>query len=66
MRVLIVLCWIVTLMATGVAALIALPVLMSSEASAPQQGAAGAMACAIAVIPYIFTRAIEGMGKNPA
>jgi hypothetical protein len=66
MRALIVICWIVTGLATLVAALIAVPVLLSGEASAPQQGAAGAMACALAIIPYVFTRAIEGMAGAKA
>jgi hypothetical protein len=54
-------CWFITLAGCGIGGLLALDMLLATDASAPQQGAAAAMACAFAVIPYVFTRAIEGM-----
>lgn len=66
MKAFLAICWVVTLLATLVATFLVLPALLSSSASAPQQGAAGAMACALCVIPYVFTRAVEGMGRSDA
>jgi hypothetical protein len=50
-------------LATAVAASFAVVVLLGTLATstgAPQQAAGAAVAVAVAVIPYVFTRAIEG------
>ena len=53
--------WIVTALSTGLAALITLITMLTSK-SAPQEAAGYAWACALAVIPYVFTRALEALG----
>jgi hypothetical protein len=60
MRTVIILLWLVTLLSTCVASFL-LFAAINAEA-APAQGAAAAVACGFAIIPYVFTRAIEGMG----
>jgi hypothetical protein len=53
-------CWVITAVAAALATLFF--VSGTAEANgAPQEAAAAAMALAIAVIPYVFTRCIEGM-----
>jgi hypothetical protein len=59
MRAFIVICWIVTLIGAVIGSISIIDALNAD--SAPKQGAAGALACAFAVVPYVFTRAIEGM-----
>lgn len=63
-RILIAFCWLVTLLAT-IAAVFVFVETLSLAKGAPQEAAGAAMAMTIAIIPYIFTRAIEGilMGK---
>jgi hypothetical protein len=55
-------CWGITAFATLPAA-ICLLATFSGSASAPQEAAGAAMACAIVIIPYVFTRAIEGLAQ---
>jgi hypothetical protein len=63
MRVLLILLWIVTIVSTCLGGITLIEAL-NAEA-APGQGAAAALACGFAVIPYVFTRAVEGMaGKQ--
>jgi len=52
--------WVITLIATCVA-LIDLGITISTSNGAPQQAAGAAIACATCIIPYVFTRAIEGI-----
>ena len=52
--------WIVTLICTVIAALIAFGTMFNAK-SAPQEAAGFAMALAFVVIPYVFTRAVEGL-----
>jgi hypothetical protein len=54
------LCWIVTFFAACAAALIVFDTLVKAQ-SAPQQAAGAALALAVAVIPYVFTRAVAGI-----
>lgn len=56
-------CWGITALASCLAAV----GFVSSNAaatSAPQEAAGAAMALAIAVIPYVFTRCVEGMSSK--
>ena len=62
MRALILICWIVTLIATLPAAAMLLAAFGAT--GAPQEAAGAAIACAIVVVPYVFTRAIEGLYLN--
>lgn len=59
MRVLIGLSWGVTLTAT-VAATLLLVFGMPAARAAPQEATIAALACAIVIIPYVFTRSLEG------
>lgn len=61
MKVILVLLWIGVLFAAGLAALILLSG-MSTASGAPQEAVVCALAVAVAVIPYVFTRAVEGIG----
>jgi hypothetical protein len=56
--------WAITLLASLVAAagLAASALLLNS---APQQAAGAAISLGIALIPYIFTRAVEGLSRAP-
>lgn len=54
--------WACTLVASILAALVLGAVLVSAT-GAPQQAAGAAVALCVAAIPYIFTRAIEGIGQ---
>jgi hypothetical protein len=52
--------WVITLLCALIAgAVLALTVLAAS--GAPQQAAGAAIALAVAVIPYVLTRAAEGL-----
>lgn len=63
MRVLLVLLWIATLTSTCLGGITLIQALNAQ--AAPGQAAAAALACGFAVIPYVFTRAVEGMaGKQ--
>lgn len=52
--------WVLTLLSCLAAGLIML-LTMASGGSAPQEAAGYAMACAFAVVPYVFTRAAEAI-----
>lgn len=62
MRVVIALSWILTLLSTCVGGFFLLSAAFAS--AAPAQGAAAALACGFAVLPYVFTRALESMAKD--
>lgn len=57
------LCWIVTVVATLPGAYLLISAFMDAQ-SAPQEAALAAMAMAVVVVPYIFTRAMEGLSKK--
>ena len=54
--------WLVTLLATFVAVGV-LFLTFSTAKGAPQEASGAALACAIVIIPYVFTRALEGMKR---
>jgi hypothetical protein len=56
-------CWIVTVLATVAAAFI-LAGSFAGAISAPQQGALAAIACGTALVPYVFARAVEALGRD--
>lgn len=58
------LCYLITLLACVVAGVLFLG--SFAAASAPQEAAAASMAVAAAAIPYIFSRAVEGLAKRDA
>lgn len=58
-------CCFVTAAAACLAAIELFSVFASAQ-SAPQQAAGAAIAAAMVVIPYVFTRAIEGLAPQPA
>lgn len=53
-------CWIATALSAG-AALLTFVATMTDAGSAPQEAAGAAMALAIAIIPYVFTRCMKGV-----
>jgi hypothetical protein len=57
------LCWVITAIATLPAAFYLYLAVMFGG-GAPQQAAGAAIALALVVIPYVFTRAMEGMSKD--
>lgn len=57
------LCWAVTVIAAGVAA-IQLFDTVAGAAPAPQQAAGAAVALAIAIIPYVFSRAVDSVAAS--
>lgn len=54
--------WAITVVATVVAAFIAMWSIVGAT-GAPQQAAGAAVALCVAVIPYIFTRCFERIGN---
>jgi hypothetical protein len=52
--------WVLTLIASIVAGLV-LVVVLAAAKGAPQEASGAAIALCIAIIPYVFTRAIEGI-----
>jgi hypothetical protein len=53
--------WVVTLLAACVSAFVFAAAIVGAK-GAPQEAAGAAIALCIVVIPYVFTRAIEGIG----
>ena len=51
-------CWAITVLAAGIAAVV-LFLTLGSANGAPQEAAGAAIALAICVIPYVFTRACQ-------
>jgi hypothetical protein len=64
MRFVISLSWVVTLLST-ISALFLLVAAFNADA-APAQGAAAAVACGFAIVPYVFTRALEALNLPKA
>jgi len=56
-------CWIICLFASVISALFLISGLSAAE-SAPQEASIAAISVAIVIIPYVFTRAIEGFYKS--
>jgi hypothetical protein len=56
-------CWLITLLSTCFGFLVLANVFIAKGISAPQEAAGAAMACALCVIPYVFTRAVEGLAR---
>jgi hypothetical protein len=55
--------WLLCLFASIVAGLFTLWA-MHKATSAPQEAAAAAMGCVMVIIPYVFTRAVEGLASR--
>ncbi len=62
MKVFEIICWVITLIACCLAAIVLF--LSIGAQGAPQQGAGAALAAAIVIIPYVFSRAISELGKD--
>lgn len=58
------LCWVIALVMTAVAALRLIVLSLATGASAPQYAAEAAGICAMAIIPYVFARAIQGFSSE--
>jgi hypothetical protein len=54
--------WVCTVLASVLAAVILVGALATAK-GAPQEAAGAAIALCVAVIPYVFTRAVEGIGQ---
>lgn len=57
-------CWVVTMLGACAGMLVVIDLFTRPGVSAPQEGAAAAIACALCVIPYVFTRSMEGLGRT--
>jgi hypothetical protein len=53
-------CWIVTLLMSVFSFLMLAKALMIPDISAPQLAAEAAVSATMVIIPYVFTRAVEG------
>jgi hypothetical protein len=53
-------CWIITFFAACAAGLMLFGTFKTAS-SAPQEAAGAALAIAVAIIPYVFTRAVAGL-----
>jgi len=58
------LCWLVTAFGASGGMLMVIDIFMRRGASAPQEAAGAAIACALCVVPYVFTRAVEGLKQS--
>lgn len=58
-RIIIAISWVVTLISTIAGAAMLWEAVKTNMA--PAQGAAAAVACGLAVVPYVFTRALESL-----
>lgn len=54
-----VICWLATILCCAATALVLWDAINAD--AAPAQAAAAAVACGLAIIPYVFTRALEGI-----
>ena len=57
-------CWVITLLLASFAALLVINVFMGGANGAPQEAALAAIACALCIVPYVFTRAVEGFQQQ--
>lgn len=58
-------CWVITIISCIIAGMVLLATFTSSN-GAPQEAAGAAMAAAIAVIPYVFSRAVTELSESKA
>jgi hypothetical protein len=58
-------CWCVTLLVVCLAGFDLVGVVLNTSASAIQQAAGAALVVAACIVPYVFTRCIEGL-ERPA
>lgn len=56
------LCWIITLLAACIAGAV-LFITLTASSGAPQEAAGAAIALAVCVIPYVFTRACQAFAE---
>jgi hypothetical protein len=56
-------CWVITMIGACLGTLV-LVLGFASAKGAPQEAASAALAVALAVIPYVFTRAVEGIQRE--
>lgn len=56
-------CWVITILCCIVAGIILISTSIGSN-GAPQQAAGAAIAAALVVIPYVFTRAVSELSGN--
>ena len=57
-------CWAMVIISTIIATFVLLFAIVGAN-GAPQEAAGAAIAAAIVIIPYVFTRAIEGLTDDP-
>ena len=53
-------CWVITIIASILAAFVLIGTVVGSS-GAPQEAAGAAISAAIVIIPYVFTKAVEGL-----
>lgn len=58
------LCWAVTLLLCTLGALRLFDLALSRSASAPQYAAEAAGVCAMVIVPYVFSRAVQGWRRS--
>jgi hypothetical protein len=58
-------CWVITALVTCFSALDYAATMVAAE-SAPQQAAGAAMAAVQVIVPYVFTRCMEGLAASRA
>ncbi|MCM2311380.1 MAG: hypothetical protein NDI84_08255 [Steroidobacteraceae bacterium] len=59
MKTFVALCWLATLILSALGGVVLISSFLAE--AAPAQGAAAAVACGMAVIPYVLTRCVEGL-----
>lgn len=62
MRIILILAWIGALFG-AIASTVVLVAGVAGAGGAPGEAAAAGIACAVAIIPYVFARALEGVAK---
>ena len=55
--------WVLTLIGAVFGGL-TIVITLGASSSAPQEAAGFAMACALAIVPYVFARAAQGLGAT--
>jgi len=57
-------CWIVTILASLAAAAVLAAAVFVREFAAPQEAVLAAVGVGIAIVPYVFTRGIQALGRD--
>ena len=57
-------CWIVTILASLAAAAVLAAAVFAREFAAPQEAVLAAVGVGIAIVPYVFTRGIQALGRD--